>query len=340
MILNSLQPAKPWLETVSGREPVLAAETRRFVVLNADDVGICRGVNRAVVEAHLHGILTSASVMANGIALEHALEHVVANCPQLGVGVHLCLTAGTSVAAAADLPDLVDRSGRFRHSFTSLLWSLRGRPPTLVRQIEIELNAQVEKLVRLGVKLDHVDGHRYVHMLPGVFEVVVKLARMHGRMWVRRPLERTGSVRCWRLPGRCWSRFKNWPKQLLLGMLCRHHHWPSDLPSADHFHGVLDSGAMTGPVLEHLLAHAAPGVTEIVVHPGLPPERDEAIPSAADTAFLSSPLRRVELDALCQLRWLHEFPGCHPCLATFNSLTDATRGNPQTAATLTTKDSR
>ena len=36
------------------------------LIVNADDFGLSEAVNRAVIEAHEHGIVTSTSLMAGG----------------------------------------------------------------------------------------------------------------------------------------------------------------------------------------------------------------------------------------------------------------------------------
>jgi len=49
-------------------------------VVNADDFGFTSGVNRAIIKAHADGIVTSATLMANGPAFcevkERASGHV------------------------------------------------------------------------------------------------------------------------------------------------------------------------------------------------------------------------------------------------------------------------
>jgi predicted glycoside hydrolase/deacetylase ChbG (UPF0249 family) len=83
------------------------------LIVNADDFGLSEAVNRAVIQAHENGIVTSTSIMAGGEAFEHAAA-LAARCPTLGVGVHLTLTELRPVAAST--PSLVRSDGRFaRH---------------------------------------------------------------------------------------------------------------------------------------------------------------------------------------------------------------------------------
>ncbi|HZY59641.1 MAG TPA: ChbG/HpnK family deacetylase, partial [Candidatus Binataceae bacterium] len=63
------------------------------LVVNADDLGMTRGVNRGIIEAHRSGLVTSTSLIANGAAFEDAVARI-RPCPDLSVGLHVNLTAG------------------------------------------------------------------------------------------------------------------------------------------------------------------------------------------------------------------------------------------------------
>jgi len=71
------------------------------MIINADDFGLCEGVNKAVAEAHNNGVLTSATIMANMPGLDEAVE-IAKSTPRLGVGVHLNLTEGPSLSLDYD----------------------------------------------------------------------------------------------------------------------------------------------------------------------------------------------------------------------------------------------
>src|SRR5271167_2252762 len=90
------------------------------LILNADDFGYTTGVNEGIVRAHRDGILTSATLMANGPAFEDAVERAKSN-PKLGVGCHLVLTGGFSVAPKEEIPSLADSEGRLPLSLGNLV---------------------------------------------------------------------------------------------------------------------------------------------------------------------------------------------------------------------------
>ena len=63
--------------------------TRRLVV-NADDLGLTAGVNDGIVEAHVRGIVTSASLMVLWPAAAGAAAYAREK-PDLALGLHLDL---------------------------------------------------------------------------------------------------------------------------------------------------------------------------------------------------------------------------------------------------------
>ncbi len=116
----------------------------RFLIVNGDDLGMSSGVNRGIVEAHRHGVLTSASLMVNRPAAQEAAA-LAREVTLLSVGLHLELDPG----ARADLRAAI------RHQL-DLFEGLIGRPPT------------------------HIDSHRDVHRRPDVLPHVLEVARRLG----------------------------------------------------------------------------------------------------------------------------------------------------------------
>ncbi|MTI96845.1 MAG: ChbG/HpnK family deacetylase [Firmicutes bacterium] len=142
------------------------------LIINADDFGLTQGVNRAIIQAHQCGALTSATLMANGLAWHQAVE-LAREHPRLGVGVHLTLTALAPVLPPEQLPSLVNREGRFRKNFLRLLVANKS-------QVRAEWHAQLSRLIGAGLKPTHVDSHHHVHLLPGLLPVAIDLAREFG----------------------------------------------------------------------------------------------------------------------------------------------------------------
>lgn len=235
---------------------------RRAAIVNGDDFGLSPGVNKGVIEAYRRGILTSASLIAVGEAFEEAAmlarEH-----PGLSIGVHLVLVEGTPVLPPGEIPSLVTPDGRFLGSPGAFLarW-LTGR--IRLGEIRQEFEAQVAKVLDHGVQIDKLDSHMHLHLLPGIFETLLALAKRHRIRAIRLPREPVfngGNP-----PGLrgLWRR----GVLALLSSAQVKKLAASDLFFTDHFSGLAESGRVTEEDLFRILDNLKPGVTEIMVHPG------------------------------------------------------------------------
>src|SRR5262249_51459581 len=108
--------------------------------------------------------------------------------PSLSVGVHLNLSDGRPVAQEEGVPSLVTKSGEFWGGPEQLLLKL-ARRKLAAAEVEAEWDAQIRKGKAAGIEPSHLDGHKHVHMLPGLFPIVLKLAKKHGIGSVRISLE-------------------------------------------------------------------------------------------------------------------------------------------------------
>ena len=157
-------------------------------ILNADDFGMSKAYNRAVLEGYESGILKSTSLTANGEAFEEACEKVIPACPDLGVGIHLNIIEGKSLCP--DLDQLTDNQGNFNNSFGALLLkSLNPNNKAFMEQIEKEFRAQIEKVIS-RTKVTHIDSHVHTHSIPKIFELTAKLAKEYGIKQIRTQFEK------------------------------------------------------------------------------------------------------------------------------------------------------
>ena len=63
------------------------------LIVNADDFGLNKCVNRGIIKAFNNGIVTSASLLVNRNGYEDALKNISEN-PKLGIGIHLNVFRG------------------------------------------------------------------------------------------------------------------------------------------------------------------------------------------------------------------------------------------------------
>jgi predicted glycoside hydrolase/deacetylase ChbG (UPF0249 family) len=143
------------------------------LILNADDFGLTFGINRAILELHAGGVLTSATLMANGDAFADAVARALA-CPILGVGCHVVLTDGVPVSPAEALPTLCPNGETFRPKLTHFIRDLfLGRIDEA--EIECEALAQINKLQTAGIEPTHLDTHKHTHIFPQVARPLIRL---------------------------------------------------------------------------------------------------------------------------------------------------------------------
>jgi predicted glycoside hydrolase/deacetylase ChbG (UPF0249 family) len=158
------------------------------LIVNADDFGLTRGVNRAIRELHTRGALTSATLMANGSAFDDAVKIALTH-PTLGVGCHIVLTDGVPVSHPDSIPTLLgpDRKS-FRPKLTGFVRDLLlGR--IREEEIAIEALAQIQKLVRAGIEVTHLDTHKHTHLFPQVARSLLRVAANSSIGAVRNPFE-------------------------------------------------------------------------------------------------------------------------------------------------------
>ena len=129
------------------------AMSDRFLIVNADDFGASLGINRGIVDAHVNGVVTSTSLMVNGLAVSGAIE-LAREHPSLALGLHWDLD-GKQAKQDLDLDD-----------------------PDAVRA---ELARQLEVFQELvGAPPTHVDSHHHVHRRPEIAEIAAELVRPLG----------------------------------------------------------------------------------------------------------------------------------------------------------------
>ena len=148
-------------------------------ILNADDFGMSKAFNRAVLDGYHNGFLTSASLCANGKAFNAAVNEIIPECPNLGIGVHLNIMEGRSLTKA---PMLTNKRGKFNNSYLKLI--LNSNNPKFLEQIEYEFRTQIETVMNY-TKVDHIDSHVHTHAIPNIFKLTTRLAKEYNIPYIR-----------------------------------------------------------------------------------------------------------------------------------------------------------
>ena len=243
----------------------------RNLIVNADDLGWTEGVNRGIAEAHRNGIVTSASLLANGAAFASGVE-MARTTPALGVGVHLNLSDGEPVAPRGLVASLLNKRGELEGKPESLLLRL-ARKCVSLEEVEREWDAQILKVRNCGIQPTHLDGHRHVQMLPGLFEIALRLAKRHGIAAIRISHE-ASSLRAalssgTKQKGTVVMRQGVQARGLkLLAPDAREQAERAGIAAADYFCGIAQTGELTREGVLRLLEILPEGATELMCHPG------------------------------------------------------------------------
>lgn len=233
----------------------------KHLVITADDFGLSPEINDAVEQAHLHGVLTAASLMVGAPATADAVARA-RRLPNLRVGLHLVLVEARPVLPSAEVPGLVDHHGRFRAD-TAAYGAAIFFSPARRRQVRAEVAAQFEAFRRTGLVLDHVNAHRHFHLHPVIAGAMIATGRDHGMRAVRLPAEPsrlTGAIdpaapRFLPAVVRPWT--------AMLGRKLR----AAGMMVPDQVFGLAWTGAMTGERIAAVVDRLPEGLTEIYTHP-------------------------------------------------------------------------
>jgi chitin disaccharide deacetylase len=256
--------------------PHKAPLPQRALIITADDFGLHPRVNEAVEHAHLHGVLTTASLMVGAPAAGDAVARARI-LPELRVGLHLVLTDGAALLPHNAIPALVDTHGRFGDGM------VRGGVrffflPHVRRQLALEIRAQFEAFAKTGLRLDHVNTHKHFHLHPTVLSLIIGIGRDYGMRAMRLPCE---------LGAPWW--LKPWIS-LVRSRLDR-----AAIEHNDYVVGIAQTGRMDETAMLAALAHLPRGIGEIYCHPA-------AASEDALTPAMRSYRHADELDALLSPR--------------------------------------
>ena len=224
------------------------------LIVNADDFGLTESINRGIIRSFRDGILTSASIMANGESFEDAVR-LQKNHPSLGVGAHLVLVEEKPVLPPERVPSLVSNAQRLHKNYKEFLKRLVLGKISMV-DVEKELRAQVEKIREAGVTITHVDSHQHLHVFPPILNVVIRIARDYGIPWIRNSYDEVVPL----TPGQLGlAFFARRGKRTML---------KSKINTTDYFYGTGFSGSLTEKDLVDTLPRLEDGISEIMCHPG------------------------------------------------------------------------
>ncbi len=148
----------------------------KLIIVHADDLGETHAVNAAAIKALEAHAVNSASLMVACPWFPEIADYAKSH-PDADFGLHLTLTSERvyyrwgPVASADKVPSLVDANGYFHHDW-------EGNQHINPKDVEIELRAQVERALAMGVHPTHLDSHQYRLIMNGkeLFDAMLRVA--------------------------------------------------------------------------------------------------------------------------------------------------------------------
>lgn len=139
--------------------------------MNADDLGMSPGTNKAIFHGYDNGYINSTSIMTNCDYFNDAIQGLSAR-KNLKVGIHLNLTYGKSLSKSFILSN---KDGFFNLSYLDILYkSIVNK--NFLAAIESEFELQIQKAIHNKIEISHLDSHRHVHLIPNLYKIVYRLS--------------------------------------------------------------------------------------------------------------------------------------------------------------------
>lgn len=233
-------------------------DNRRKLIVNADDYGFSEPTSEGILETCKDGIVRSTSIMASTVALDRSVEMLSAG-PSIDLGVHFTLTYGMPACEANEVPSLVTEDGLFYSKGKFHLRHFLGKID--LEDVYREFSKQLQLLKEKGLNITHIDSHHHVHVLPGIRDVVARIALENGIKYVRAP-------RGFYFGRDVGAMFRQWVVGSFKGSYPQYWH-RKGLHAVASFSGFhLSGGKKLLERWQQLIKDLPDGVTEVMVHPG------------------------------------------------------------------------
>jgi chitin disaccharide deacetylase len=274
----------------------------RRLIINADDFGFTAGVNRAIIEAHTNGVVTSSTLMANGRAFADAVK-LAKSVPRLSIGCHVVLIDGEPIVVADKIPSLAGKSSaassrgqEFRDGLKSFaVRAIAGR--LSADEIAAEATAQILKIQATGIVVSHIDTHKHTHIFPAVLRPLLRAAAACGVHAVRNPFGPRLPLKSTQLLARpnLWTRYAEVKILRRFASKFGEAVKREGFTTPDGTLGIEVTGTLDETLFQAIARNIPEGTWEFVCHPGY----NDADLQAAKTRLRQS--RETELRVLTML---------------------------------------
>ncbi len=129
-------------------------------IFNADDWGMSPAINEGILELVEKNLIGSVSLMPTTRFVKHGLDKLLKSDVKFNLHFNLTYADNDSFAARNNISGI-----------RSLLGSI-VRKKISAQELKVEFLTQMKLLRELGVKVNGIDGHHHVHLLPFVYRSI------------------------------------------------------------------------------------------------------------------------------------------------------------------------
>ena len=161
----------------------------------ADDLGLAKSINDGIIFLLKEGKVDGASLMANSEAFDDAVRQCL-EVELSNIGIHMVLVEEKSLLDKGQVPTLLNHKEllhkNHRMFFVRYILGFIKK-----NEIEKECEAQIHKILRAGIKPQFINSHQHLHLLPGIINITISLAKKYGIPYIRivkEPLRSKGGL--------------------------------------------------------------------------------------------------------------------------------------------------
>lgn len=233
------------------------------ITIIADDLGLVPEISEGIAYCAENGLIDGAAFLVNAPGTEHALN-LLPRLHNIEIGLHLGIVEGYSLTRRASIldahryfpeaPCLYQNWKKFSKDY------VKGR--IHLRELAEEFDAQMTFFRKNVGPIHFLNGTQHLHMLPGIFQIVLDLCQKH-----HVPKIRLSSVSVSEL----WFS----KKKLLGSMMMNVCQMTSDtalkkrgIQSIGKTYGVTCSGDTSKEFMDFVVKESQKKHIELVIHPG------------------------------------------------------------------------